>query len=89
MRWLSNPTKWNTTLIIIFFAFWIWTEVTEYYARAEHMARVDKFMNKGDRFTLERGIGLEEDIGELQERISILIEVEAPSHPELEEYSND
>jgi hypothetical protein len=89
MKWLTNPTTTTTVLIVIFFILWATTEVRELRTELKFQEQFQHFHDQGGRFTAEDGLVLQEAIRDLQERISILIEIEAPNHPELEEYSND
>jgi len=64
-------------LLAIFWGAWVWTEVSEYYSRAAHEDKVDAFMNRGDRFTKERG-------DELEARVKKIEELEGIEHGSIE-----
>ena len=66
MRFLSSSSRFNTAIILIFFAAWLYTEVTEYIERDEFYVEVTDFMYKGDRFTSEDGQELLHRIEELE-----------------------
>ena len=49
-------------LILLFFGSWLYTEIIEYFNRAEFVREVNEFMHRGDRFTSEDGERLEREI---------------------------
>ena len=64
-------------LLAIFWSAWVWTEITEYIARDTFKHEVDAFMNRGDRFTKERG-------DELEARVKKIEELEGIEHGSIE-----
>jgi len=58
----------------VFFAMWLYTEVTEYEARDKFYREVDDFMHKGERFTADQGRALQARIDELERRLNNVAE---------------
>ena len=54
-------------LLAVFWAAWVYTEVTEYASRSAHEAEVDAFMSRGDRFTKERGDAMDARLRRIEE----------------------
>ena len=63
---MRSPSKVNTVLLVLLSCAWLYTEIVEYNARKEHEHAVDKFMERGDRFTLQHGQKLEARIEKLE-----------------------
>ena len=56
-------------ILALFWAMWVYSEVSEYRARAEHEVKVNEFMNRGDRFTKQRGDELEARIERVEKEV--------------------
>ena len=66
---MQLPTKFpaiNFFFLLLFASAWFWSEVMEYRDRAEHRHEVDRFMEKGGRFTHEDGDKLRARIERLE-----------------------
>ena len=57
---------WTLTLLTVFLTLWLYTEFSEYFERDLFQQNVEKFMQKGGRFTEERGAELENRVSELE-----------------------
>ena len=75
---INKEARSNMILFIVsvFLLSWIYTEVAEYFAREKFEAEVrydlnelNQFRSRGDRFTQDDGIELEERIDNLEQRI--------------------
>ena len=55
-------------LITLFWACWIYTEVTEYISRKEFVSEINDFMYRGDRFTAEDGRELNKRLDAVEKR---------------------
>ena len=63
-------------LLTLFWAMWLYTEVSEYISRQEqidslkrHIEDIEEFKKKGDRFTADDGQALENRIERLEKEI--------------------
>ena len=56
-------------LLVVFWAAWLYTEISEYIERQDQWESVNQFMNKGDRFSREDGDALEARIEALEETV--------------------
>ena len=62
---LKKHPQLSTVVIIVFFALWCYTEVTEYLERDKFVDDVTSFMGAGDRFTKQQAEAI---IGERKSR---------------------
>ena len=79
MRWLTNNTRLNTLILIIFGLAWLYTEVEEQTEcdvwQAKNVAVYKEFRafhDAGGRFTAAQGDGLEARIKQLEQEIDEL-----------------
>lgn len=56
------------TVLVIFVAMWLYTEITEYQNRSAFVEEVNDFMHKGDRFTQPEGDALESRVKKLERK---------------------
>jgi hypothetical protein len=57
-------------LLFIFWGAWLYTEITEHFARQTFQHEVELFMLEGGRYTKEEAARLEERISALEERLA-------------------
>jgi hypothetical protein len=55
MRWLNSTSKWSTTIIVVFFVSWFWTEIAEYITRDTFREEVTEFMASDTQFNKKDG----------------------------------
>ena len=55
-------------LLTLFWAAWVYTEVSEYLERREFNSEINDFMHRGDRFTAEDGIELNKRLDAVEKR---------------------
>lgn len=56
----------------IFLLLWVITYISSYLNQAEHLKKMDAFMNAGGRFTLERGERLEARVAFVESQVYAL-----------------
>jgi len=56
-------------LLVLFWAAWLYTEISEYLERQDQWESVNQFMSKGDRFSREDGAELEARIEALEDKL--------------------
>jgi hypothetical protein len=71
---VGNRIKvWHVfVLLLAFWVAWLYTEITEYYARDAFKIEVESFMYAGDRFTAEDAREMENLIIQLENHINDL-----------------
>ena len=65
----SKHVMWILTM---FWAMWLYTEVTEYVSRDKFVVEVTDFMHKGGRFTHEDGDILSARIDQIEARLKAI-----------------
>ena len=58
-------------LLLIFWMAWLYTEISEYFAREVYYAEVEEFIHRGDRFTLEDGMALDSRIDKITAELNL------------------
>ena len=74
MRYLNSVPKLNTVILILFAIAWLYTEIEEYNARADYKQEVDRFMNRGNRFTADEGRDMRARLEELEAEHDISVQ---------------
>jgi hypothetical protein len=83
VRFLSNPNRWTTGIIIVFFILWVATEIAELRGRAKFVDEFKAFHDAGARFTHDDGDAMREQMDSMQAQVDLLIKLESREHPEL------